>query len=71
MVEKDAEKNVKAEAEKTLIATYLGTKNVLEDPKYKETAVLKETEAHRRAELVSDVEYNYQIALKKGDYFLG
>ena len=32
---------------------------------------LTEKEAERRAELVSDIEYNFCLALKKGNYYFG
>jgi len=32
---------------------------------------LKETQAHRRREIVSDVEYTYALALNHGEHYLG
>ena len=42
------------------------------DPDYNSHNIcLSEIEAGKRAELVSDIEYTYSLALKKGDYYLG
>ena len=57
--------------EQALITKYLGTEGVIIDSNFKSTAVLKETEAHRRKELISDVEYQFALALKHGDHYLG
>jgi hypothetical protein len=57
--------------ELALIAKHLGQEGVIVDANFKTTAILKETEAHRRRELVSDVEYEFSLALKHGDYYLG
>jgi hypothetical protein len=54
-----------------LISTYLGTECVIVDPDFKTTAILKESQAARRRELVSDVEYTFSLALNHGDYYLG
>jgi hypothetical protein len=32
---------------------------------------LTEKDAERRAELVSDIEYHFGLALKKGNYYFG
>ena len=32
---------------------------------------LTQTESEKRASLVSDIEYTFSLALKKGDYYLG
>lgn len=54
-----------------LIKKYLGTEGVIVDPKYKGSFVLKETQAQRRKELVSDIVYNFALGIKKGDYYVG
>ena len=59
-----------SEKESALALQHLGDE-LLIDPKYKATCELTEVEAERREQLVSEVEYSYQLALKKGDYFLG
>jgi hypothetical protein len=41
------------------------------DPKFKEIVIMTQEEAERRRELVSDIEYDFALALNKGDYFLG
>ena len=42
------------------------------DPEFNSTHVcLTEQEAILRASLVSDIEYTYSLALKKGDFYLG
>lgn len=56
--------------EKLLITLHLGEKHFV-DPSYKGSFLLKETEAHRRKELVSEIYYDYQLAVNKGDYYLG
>lgn len=57
--------------EQELINKYLGTEGVIVDQGYKGSVVLKETQAHRRKELVSDIEYTFALALKHGDHYLG
>lgn len=54
-----------------LAKKYLGSDTLIIDAHPKSTHVLKETQAIRRKELVSDIEYNYSLALNHGDYFLG
>lgn len=42
------------------------------DPCYNQPGIcLSEREAEKRAELVSDIEYNYSLALNYGDFYLG
>ena len=60
-----------SEAEQTLISKHLGTHGVIVDAHFKGTSILKETQARRRAELVSDIDYVFSLALKHGDYYLG
>lgn len=54
-----------------LIEQHLGTVGVIQDANFKTTGNLKQTQAERRKELVSDVEYKYSLALRKGDHYLG
>ena len=54
-----------------VIQKWLGTEGVIIDPKHKDSVLLKETQAHRRKELVGDIEYDFSLALNHGDYFLG
>ncbi len=54
-----------------MIAKYLGSHGVIIDTEFKSTGVLKETQAHKRRELISDVEYTYALALNHGDHYLG
>lgn len=56
--------------EQALIAKHLGAAAVI-DHQFKTTAILKETEAHRRRELISDVEYTFAVALNHGSHYLG
>lgn len=45
---------------------------VIVDPDYKTTGIcLSEKDAKRRAELVSDIEYTFSLALKKGNNYFG
>jgi hypothetical protein len=57
--------------EKELIAKHLGSDGVIVDSNFKSTGVLKESQAKRRKELISDVEYTFALALNHGDYYLG
>jgi len=41
------------------------------DPDYKSSVLLSKTEADKRKELISEIEYDYQLALNKGDCYLG
>lgn len=41
------------------------------DPGYKGSYLLSQVEAEKRAEVVSDIEYDFQLALRKGEYYLG
>lgn len=54
------------------INQYFQAEDVIVDEGYKSNNVcLTQVEAARRAELVSDIEYNFSLALKKGDNYLG
>ena len=57
--------------EQELINKHLGTTGVIIDSSFKSTGVLKESQAHRRRELISDVEYTFALALNHGNYYLG
>ena len=54
-----------------LISKNLGSHGVIIDSNFKSTGVLKETQAHKRRELISDVEYVYALALNHGEHYLG
>ena len=54
-----------------LITKNLGSQGVIIDSNFKSTGVLKETQAHKRRELISDVEYTYALALNHGEHYLG
>jgi len=41
------------------------------DPEYKAIVNLKETEAQARLELISEIEYEFNLALNKGKHYLG
>lgn len=49
---------------------HLGDEAII-DEDHKATVTLSREEATRREELVEDVEYFFQLALNKGDYYLG
>ena len=59
-----------SDTESALVLQHLGD-DFLVDPQYKATCELTEAESQKRAQLVEDVEYSFQLALKKGDYYLG
>ena len=44
---------------------------VIIDPHYNANLVLTEQEAKKRAELISDIEYTFSLALKKGENYFG
>ena len=56
--------------EQLLIVKHLGDANIV-DKKFKSTVVLSKEQAAKRKELVLEIEYDFQIALQKGDYYLG
>ena len=58
------------EAEKRIILKNLGDDAVV-DPGYKGSYLLSQVESEKRAEVVSDIEYDFQLALRKGEYYLG
>jgi hypothetical protein len=57
--------------EQELITKYLGSQGVIVDSNFKSTGVLKESQAHKRRELISDVEYTFALALNHGEHYLG
>ena len=59
-----------SEEEQLLINLHLG-KNYQIDNEYKSSVLLKKTEAEKRKSLVSEIEYDYQLALNKGEYYIG
>ena len=56
--------------EEQLIVKHLGDA-VIVDKKFKQTVVLSVEQAAKRRELIQEIEYDYQVALQKGDYYLG
>ena len=56
--------------EQLLIVKHLGDANII-DKKFKSTVVLSREQAAKRKELILEIEYDFQIALQKGDYYLG
>ena len=57
--------------EQEMINKYLGTQGVIIDSNFKSTGVLKESQAYKRRELVSDVEYTFALALNHGEHYVG
>ena len=58
------------ENEQALILQYLGSEAIV-DEKFKTTQTLSKEQAEKREELVQEIEYDFQLALNKGDYYLG
>jgi len=56
--------------EKILLVKHL-SENIMIDPGFKKNAILTEEEAKIRAKLITEIEYEFQLALQKGNYFLG
>ena len=56
--------------EQLLITKHLGD-NAIVDKKYKSTVVLSREQADKRKSLILEIEYDFQIALQKGDFYLG
>jgi len=55
-----------------IINKFFNPESTFVDPHYNSTHFcLTQAEAKRRAELVSDIEYTFSLALKKGDFYLG
>ncbi len=55
---------------RALITKHLGDVVTL-DSGYNKNVTLKQTEAKKRDELVSEIEYDFQLALNKGNHYLG
>ena len=74
MVEANAEvktdEYTPSEAEQLLITKHLGDHAIV-DKKYKATVVLSREQADKRRSLIREIEYDFQLALQKGDYYLG
>ena len=61
-----------SEAQMEIIKKHFSMEDVIIDSGYNSVHVcLSQVEATRRAQLVSDIEYNFSLALKKGDNYLG
>jgi hypothetical protein len=58
------------ENEKKLMLKHLGD-DAHVDSGYKGNFLLSKVEADKRKEIVSDIEYEFQLALQKGEYYLG
>jgi len=56
--------------EQVMMLQHLGDETIV-DKQHKVTVNLTKLEAEKRASLVEEVEYNFQLALNKGDYYLG
>jgi len=56
--------------EKILLVKHLN-ESIIIDPGYKKNAVLTQDEAKTRKKYVSEIEYEFQLALHKGNYYLG
>jgi hypothetical protein len=61
---------VPSEAERALITIHLGDAAML-DKGYNANITLKKEEAEKRTELITEIEYDFQLALNKGDYYIG
>lgn len=59
-----------SENEKKLLMRHLGDEAVV-DPGYLLNVLLSRDDANKRKEIVSDIEYDFQLALQKGEYFFG
>ena len=56
--------------EEQLIVKHLGDP-VIVDKKFKQTVVLSQEQAKKRKDLILEIEYDFQVALQKGDHYLG
>ena len=59
-----------SDEEQELITQHLGPDAIV-DEQFKNNPTLTKEQAERRCQLIEDVEYDFQLALKKGDYYLG
>lgn len=55
---------------RAMIVKHLGDAAIL-DAGYNKNITLKKSEAERRCELVSEIEYDFQLALNKGQFYMG
>lgn len=63
---------VPSDAQMDIIKKHFSMEDVIIDTAYNSNHIcLSQIEATRRAQLVSDIEYNFSLALKKGDNYLG
>jgi len=61
-----------SEEQMEILNKHFNMDNTIVDPHYNSTHFcLSQAAAIRRAELVSDIEYTFSLALKKGDNYLG
>lgn len=60
------------EEQKQLIEKMFSPEETIIDTHYNSTAFcLSEIEAKKRASLITDIEYTFSLALKKGDFYFG
>lgn len=57
--------------EQLLVTKHLGEGTYIVDKKRKSTVVLSREQADWRKSVIQEVEYDFALALQKGDYFLG
>ena len=63
---------VPTEEHTTLMGKLFVADQTIVDPDFNNTGLYTlKTEAKKRAELVSHINYNYCLALKKGDFYFG
>ena len=53
-----------------MIVKHLGDGAIV-DKKFKSSVVLTKEQAEKRRSLITEIEYDFSIALQKGDYYLG
>ena len=70
MVESQPAGYVPSPEVRALITKHLGDVVTL-DSGYNKNVTLKQTEAKKRDELVSEIEYDFQLALNKGNHYIG
>ena len=71
MVEETKIEDYQLTAEEQLLVTkHLGEGHIV-DKKFKSTVVLKKEQAEWRKSIIQEVEYDFALALQKGDYYLG
>ena len=59
-----------SEEEQILITKFLGDAAIV-DKKFKQTVVLTLEQAEWRKSIIQEIEYDFQLALQKGNYYLG